>query len=107
MPHVPQTAETPSLAPAEAEIDPSKFLSDRGLETLGTRMVKDHEGNLVPLIDAVRVPCARSAIDAAVEMVRDMRGEDADIVPDMSRYLNRLEKNTQEANTKYTEAKKK
>ncbi len=78
------------------------FLTDHGIESLGDRLVADHEGNLVPMAQAI-VSCkaARSSIEAVAEMARE-NGLDA-----ANRVGTFLDKQSRQALAEAAEAKKK
>jgi hypothetical protein len=84
-------APTSELDGVELQFDPSEFLTELGIESLASREVLDHEGNSVPLAQAL-VTCqsARSAISSAVEMIREIGGDDVDVLPHMTKHIDRM-----------------
>ena len=93
------------LVQVEQELEPVEdFLASRGIESLADRLVKDHDGKPVPLAEALAM-CepARASIDSTIETIRDMGGKDADILPQMTKHLERMGRKAQ--STKLTPEK--
>ena len=75
-------------APDSTEFDAQAFLVDNGIESLGDRLVANHEGNMMPLAEALATCApARQAIEGAVTMAREFG---ADVKTAMTAYLDKL-----------------
>lgn len=73
-----------------------EFLVERGIESLADRPVRGHDGELMPLAQAIAT-CepARTSIDSTIETIRDMGGKDTDIIPQMTKHLDRMSQKAQ------------
>lgn len=71
------------------DFNAQEFLRVNGIESLRDRMVNDHDGNAMPLEEALVVcQSARQSIEGAVEMARTFG--DGDVLTPMTKYLDKL-----------------
>jgi hypothetical protein len=78
-------------APVQPET-PEEFLANRGIESLAGRMVAGHDGQPVPLSQAL-AECPRpvqAMIDSSIDLIRDMTDDAEDIVPRLAKQLDRM-----------------
>jgi hypothetical protein len=75
-----------------------EFLATRGIESLGHCPVMNHEGQPVTLAEAL-ASCepARRSIDSTLAIIRDMGGEEADVLPAMTKHIERMGQEAQGA----------
>lgn len=82
---------------AEQELEPVEdFLSSRGIESLADAPVMGHDGQTVPLAEALAA-CgpARAQIDSTIETIREVGGPDVDVTGAMRRNLERMSEQAQ------------
>lgn len=77
---------------------------------MADRPVKSHDGSVVTLSEAL-ASCepARHSIDAAIETIRDVGGSDIDVVPALTKHIERMGEKAQTNSTapQHREAEKK
>ncbi len=79
-----------------------EFLIRNGIESLADRQVSNHDGEMIPLAQAlVECSSARSAIEGAVEMAKEFG--DGDVLAPMTKYLDKLSKQAQSPEAKKKE----
>jgi len=85
------------MSSGAAELEPVEdFLASRGIESLASRPVTGHDGQPVPLAEALAF-CepARHSIDAAIATIKDVGGENADVLSAMTRHVERMSNEAQ------------
>ncbi len=93
-------------ANAEAEVFDAQaaqeLLTRNGIESLADRLVANHDGEMIPLKQAlVECSAARSAVEGAAEMAKEFG--DGDVLAPMTKYLDKLSKQAQSPEAKKKE----
>lgn len=88
--------------PIAHELEPVEdFLVARGIESLANELVKGHNGELIPLHEALACGPARTSIDSIIaerrETALELGVKDIDVLPAVRRHIDKLGEEAQNA----------